>query len=502
MVVNLHRAKVEEVEMEPPPHKKRCVRPRRPSHRDDIEYMESSSSKHGPTPSSPPSSRESYQYLNSNHSASELMRASHFSPSAAASSGSMHRSSRRKSHRKGHDILTDTRHHHHHHHHHHRGLGGHDHDPSSSSAAYPLGQPDRSMLTYTRDIPGAPMETSMAIAAPPPMEGPSHTPIPHTTPIISKDAPVVTTILPAPSHDDLEEVKTLASNDHLNVEVCPGEEAMEVSTDAPKSPCSMPTSTSGQASAANSSESDGVDGTTSPVGGSSPSGSGALTPAAKTASTEQSSSHGIFNSISRSVQTDPESGPSTGHTPSGTRKDARDRSRKDNKGVNRRDIKLPESGTSMKRKAVMEAISEILKKMYANTEKGRLPGSFKGRFSSEFTCDSDMREILHSKTTMTSYGSGVDDPDKSGTGESGGADLEDGHISKARLKEQQQLKDKVANLKWRMQHKRALKMAKRKGERSPCGWMEALNCNMPSEEPKAVERSGYCGLKRGFLLAD
>ena len=39
--------------------------------------------------------------------------------------------------------------------------------------------------------------------------------------------------------------------------------------------------------------------------------------------------------------------------------------------------RLPDSGISMKRKAVMEAIGEILKKMYASSEKGRLPGSFK-----------------------------------------------------------------------------------------------------------------------------
>jgi hypothetical protein len=160
----------------------------------------------------------------------------------------------------------------------------------------------------------------------------------------------------------------------------------------------------------------------------------------------------------------------------------------------------------MKRKAVMEAISEILKKMYANTEKGRLPGSFKGRFSSEFTCDSDMREILHSKTTMTSYGSEGEGSGKAGAGDGSGSDSLHGnrpHLSKARLEEYQQIKDKVADLKRRMQHQRAVKMAKRKGERSPCGWMEALNCDMPADsEPKPEVKSGYCGLKRGFLLAD
>ena len=76
------------------------------------------------------------------------------------------------------------------------------------------------------------------------------------------------------------------------------------------------------------------------------------------------------------------------------------------------------------------------------------------------------------------------------------------HLTKARLEEHQQIKDKVADLKWRMQRQRALKMAKRKGERSPCGWMEALNCAMPGDKPKAIERSGYLGFKKGFLLPD
>ena len=181
------------------------------------------------------------------------------------------------------------------------------------------------------------------------------------------------------------------------------------------------------------------------------------------------------HSVSRSVQTDPEP---------------------------RRELKLPENGVSMKRKAVMEAISEILKKMYASSEKGRLPGSFKGRFSSEFTCDSDMREILHSKTTMTSYGTDLED-DKNGGGEGDGQPpSRENVMSKAKLEENEQMRDKVAHLKWRMQQSRALKRAKRKGERSPCGWMEALNCDMPDEQPRTRDRTGFCGFKRGFLLAD
>ena len=166
-------------------------------------------------------------------------------------------------------------------------------------------------------------------------------------------------------------------------------------------------------------------------------------------------------------------------------------------------MRLPDSGVNMKRKAVMEAISEILKKMYANSDKGRLPGSFKGRFSSEFTCDSDMSEILHSKTTMTSYNSEMEESEKSGSeGTTHSSVADPALVSKAKYEENEQLRDKVAQLKWKMQHTRAIKMAKRKGERSPCGWMEALNCNMPGSPPTARERTGYAGMKRGFLLSD
>lgn len=167
------------------------------------------------------------------------------------------------------------------------------------------------------------------------------------------------------------------------------------------------------------------------------------------------------------------------------------------------EVKVSEHSISMKRKAIMEAISEILKKMYANSERGRLPGSFKGRFSSEFTCDGDMHEILHTKTTMTSYGS-----DKAGDHKgrdrfngSRHAICENAMMSKARLEENQQLKDKVASLKWQMQQKRALKLAKRRGIPSPCGWMEALQCTS-TDAPRVRKRTGFCGLKRGFLLSE
>ncbi len=168
------------------------------------------------------------------------------------------------------------------------------------------------------------------------------------------------------------------------------------------------------------------------------------------------------------------------------------------------EVRLTENGISMKRKAVMEAISEILRKMYASSEKGRLPGSFKGRFSSEFTCDSDMQEILHSKTTMTSYGV-EEDKNRSGREActSGTASLHNTSLSKAKLEENEHLKGKVARLRLKMQHSRAIKLAKRRGERSPCGWMEALNSKLPGPIPaNACDQTGFCGLKRGFLVAD
>ena len=210
-------------------------------------------------------------------------------------------------------------------------------------------------------------------------------------------------------------------------------------------------------------------------------------------------------SVSRSVQTDPEvADKDSGQGMQDTRIELYSPLR-DRKSP-RREAKLPENGISMKRKAVMEAISEILKKMYANTEKGRLPGSFKGRFSSEFTCDSDMKEILHSKTTMTSYGSDGDDADSNASsdtdssGSSMGGSRGVADLTQAKLEENQSMKDKVASLKWKLQHKRAMKIAKRNGVKSPCGWMETLSCGFPGTEPKALERTGYCGMKRGFLL--
>ncbi len=195
----------------------------------------------------------------------------------------------------------------------------------------------------------------------------------------------------------------------------------------------------------------------------------------------------IGRSVSLAVQDEPESSKTSSHS-------------KHRKSSKHHEVKLPENGISMKRKAVMDAISEILKKMYANSEKGRLPGSFKGRFSSEFTCDSNMHEILHSKTTMTSYGGDLDSKNHRGGCSSDPLVHEGSLMSKVKFEENRQLKDKVAQIKWKMQYNRAIRKAKRQGERSACGWMEALNCSMPPEPVK--ERETFAGLKPGFLLSD
>lgn len=166
---------------------------------------------------------------------------------------------------------------------------------------------------------------------------------------------------------------------------------------------------------------------------------------------------------------------------------------------------VSDSGISMKRKAVMEAIGEILKKMYTQRAKGKIPGSFKGRFSSEFTCDGDMREIIHSRTTMTSYG---DSDTASGSGirgrDSAGAGSSDKPLTQSKFEENETLRNKVAMLKWKMQHCRAERKAKRKrsDKPSPCGWMEAIDCDISTPPPKIRRKTGVCGFKRGFLLAD
>jgi hypothetical protein len=158
-----------------------------------------------------------------------------------------------------------------------------------------------------------------------------------------------------------------------------------------------------------------------------------------------------------------------------------------------------DSGVSMKRKAVMEAIGEILKKMYASSDKGRLPGSFKGRFSSEFTCNNDMNDIVHTKTTMARDGEAGKTSDSVLRSRQAGA----AHVSKTHFEENKQLRGKMAQIKYRMQQLRAVKAARRreKGGKSPCGWMERLNCDTPVQPTQMVPNTGYCGLKKGFLLS-
>lgn len=340
------------------------------------------------------------------------------------------------------------------------------------------------------------METSVAIAAPPSIDSASHPSIPHATPIISKDAPVLATIAPQPHRVLARVIKDArhhsGPDNSIRVPSLTGEEeSVEITTTMMKT----------DAPAVESLSSGSLHDEASTVASMDCSNEASTSSSSAVGSCAGMECSGGLKSVSRSVQTDPE----TSEKDDGQQHEAKielhsSRDRKSTSSSSRRDIRLPENGISMKRKAVMEAISEILKKMYANTEKGRLPGSFKGRFSSEFTCDSDMREILHSKTTMTSYGSEGDELDSSGSCDSelvgafGGGRNAAG-LSKAKLEENQSLKDKVASLKWKLQHRRAMKIARRSG-----GWMETLSCEVPGNESKAIERNGYCGMKRGFLL--
>lgn len=168
-----------------------------------------------------------------------------------------------------------------------------------------------------------------------------------------------------------------------------------------------------------------------------------------------------------------------------------------------REIPSSQNGVSMKRKAVMEAIGEILKKMYAQRVKGKVPGTFKGRFSSEFTCDNDMQEIIHSKTTMTSYGEMMDSVTSHvHPGSSSGFGMDTGIMSKARFRENEQLRDKMAMLKWKMQQQKAMRQLKRQRTDNTCGWMKEVECDLEAPPPKMRKKTGFCGLKRGFLLAD
>ena len=484
VVVNLHRAKVEEIEVEPPPTKRRCMRARRPS------------SEETDSPRSSPggSSSSSLRHLNTNtcSSTEELMDTSEHL--TGASSMRRRASSRYVDHsiRTGHDRHTtrspnntlttpspivvgesstaasssgcrST------------GLGG-VHQHSLSDAQPPCVADTSSHLT--RSSQGATGISGSSVG------GSSHSS--SSNPVISN---LLKSSVSSPSGTSVSSYSPVASPPSSVASLIPAPNPREYHKSAyyprpssrkvPEGYKLSPTGSQGSGKPHPKSQDNAKSSSRkSPEGSNKPC---------------CSNSHHKTKTVSRSVQTDPETSTSR------TREERESTGRRVG---SKREMKLPDSGVNMKRKAVMEAISEILKKMYANSDKGRLPGSFKGRFSSEFTCDSDMSEILHSKTTMTSYNSEMEEMEKSSDGHLHSSVADPALVSKAKYEENEQLRDKVAQLKWKMQHRRAIKMAKRKGERSPCGWMEALNCNMPGSPPNARERTGYAGMKRGFLLSD
>lgn len=225
------------------------------------------------------------------------------------------------------------------------------------------------------------------------------------------------------------------------------------------------------------------------------------------------SSRPIKKAVSRRAGSSRSSKSSSGGPPGGSSSNKLSLSQSEWEELKRlREIPASQNGVSMKRKAVMEAIGEILKKMYAQRVKGKVPGTFKGRFSSEFTCDSDMHDIIHSRTTMTSYGEMLmDGGSQSGHNAASKCDSgEASSLTKARFKENEELRDKVALLKWRMQQQKAMKGLKRRrtGEATPTDskdWTEeggADECDLNSPPLKLRKKTGFCGLKRGFLLAD
>ena len=67
----------------------------------------------------------------------------------------------------------------------------------------------------------------------------------------------------------------------------------------------------------------------------------------------------------------------------------------------------------------------------------------------------------------------------------------------------ERLREKVEHLRHKMATERARKKARRSSCASPCGWLEkSIQTYPPSSIPSQQQRQGYCGLKRGFLLAD
>lgn len=156
----------------------------------------------------------------------------------------------------------------------------------------------------------------------------------------------------------------------------------------------------------------------------------------------------------------------------------------------------------------MEAIGEILKKMYSQRSRGKSPGTFKGRFSSEFTCDNDMREIIHSRTTMTSYGGRGSSRDsapqcsrRTKTGQLPGGGC--GHVTKARHEENETTRSKVEHLKWKMQQQKMMRCKRRNHEEDLLPPCEGAAIDMDLHAPATkIHKTGFAGLKRGFLLSD
>ena len=77
-------------------------------------------------------------------------------------------------------------------------------------------------------------------------------------------------------------------------------------------------------------------------------------------------------------------------------------------------------------------------------------------------------------------------------------------LTKSKFEDNQKLREKVEHLRHKMATERARKKARRSNSASPCGWLEkSIQAYPPSSIPsQQQQRQGYCGLKRGFLLAD
>jgi len=75
-------------------------------------------------------------------------------------------------------------------------------------------------------------------------------------------------------------------------------------------------------------------------------------------------------------------------------------------------------------------------------------------------------------------------------------------LTKSKFEDNQKLREKVEHLRHKMASERARKKARRSNGASPCGWLEKSIQTYPPSSIPSQQRQGYCGLKRGFLLAD